>query len=153
MAFLAEEAKKIGAEVSFILGCKSGEDVLFEERLKKKGIRFYCSTDDGSYGYKGYSTDMLEEFIDKNHVDFVYSCGPEIMMKKVIEICDKHKIGCEISLERHIKCGFGVCGSCCLDNTGWRVCKDGPVFTKEQAKKIYEFGRYKRSKSGKKVKL
>lgn len=153
LAFLAEEAKKIGTDVSFILGCKSKQNIVFEKRLKKAGIKFYCSTDDGSYGYKGYSTDLLRDFIEKNHVDMVYTCGPEIMMKKVVEICEKNNINCEISLERYMKCGFGLCGSCCLDNTGWRVCKDGPVFTKEQAKKIYEFGKYKRDKSGKKVKL
>ena len=52
-----------------------------------------------------------------------------------------------------MKCSIGICGSCCLDNTGWRVCKEGPVFDKEKVIQITEFGEYKRDKSGSKVLL
>ena len=59
----------------------------------------------------------------------------------------------EISLERYLKCGVGVCGSCSLDGTGWRVCKEGPVFTLEELKRITEFGMYKRDGSGRRMKI
>ena len=110
-------------------------------------------TDDGSFGTKGFCTDCVEGMIAKERIDRVFCCGPEIMMKNVLSICNSKGVPGEFSLERYMKCGFGVCGSCCLDGTGWRVCKDGPVFTSDQLKKVTEFGSYRRDPSGKKVKI
>ena len=71
------------------------------------------------------------------------------MMKKVLELCNKYKIKCEASLERMMKCGFGICGACmCNDKL---VCKDGPVFNSRQLNGMSEFGNFARLKSGKKV--
>ena len=108
------------------------------------------STDDGSEGYKGYTTDILEEKLLKknNKIDKVYSCGPEIMMKKVVDICYKYKVSCEVSLERYMKCGFGVCGQCSVDLEGICICQDGPVFSGTKVGKIKEFGKYHRDKAG-----
>jgi dihydroorotate dehydrogenase electron transfer subunit len=60
----------------------------------------------------------------------IYCCGPDPMMKKVAEIADKYKAGCEVSLENSMACGFGVC-LCCVTPTlqgNQRVCVEGPVF-------------------------
>ena len=73
------------------------------------------------------------------------------MMKYVLKLA--RDIPVELSLERFLKCAGGLCGQCCLDPTGWRVCVEGPVFNKEQIEQITEFAEYKREKSGKKVKL
>ena len=127
--------------------------MLFEKRMQLAGIRTYFATDDGSYGFKGYTTDMLKEVIAKHKIDRVYTCGPEIMMKFVAEICEKVNVPCEISMERYMKCGFGICGQCCVDATGERICKEGPVFSDKMIKRIFEFGKYKRSASGRKVEL
>ena len=80
-----------------------------------------------------------------------FVCGPEIMMKCVFDICEEHKIPCQLSLERYMSCGFGVCGKCAIDDMC--VCKDGPVFNSEQLRKLTEFGKFARLKSGKLVKL
>ena len=81
----------------------------------------------------------------------VYSCGPEIMAKAVFDLCEKHKINCEISLERYMRCGFGVCGACaCSDKL---VCKDGPVFNSKELRNMQDFGSSALLKSGKKVPL
>ena len=72
-------------------------------------------------------------------------------MKKVMDICQKHKIPMEASLERYMKCGYGICGSCCVDPNGLRMCKEGPCIDKEIAKKVTEFGLYHRDASGKKI--
>ncbi len=153
LAFLADEAHKKGIKVDFIIGAKTKELLPYIERMKKAGITTHICTDDGSYGIKGFTTDVLKKILKENKVDMVYTCGPEIMMKFVIGICDEHNIPCEISLERYMKCGFGICGQCCVDPTGWRICKDGPVFSKQQARQITEFAKYKRDAAGKKVKL
>ncbi len=130
-----------------INGARNKDCLLYQKRFKKMLI----ATDDGTCGRKCFTTDILEEVLAKNKIKIVYTCGPEIMMKKVIGICNKHKIECEASLERIMKCGFGVCGACmCNDKL---VCKDGPVFTSEQLSKMSEFGNFARLKSGKKASL
>ncbi len=153
MGFLADELKKKGIDVNFMIGAKSKQYLIYLGRMKKAGIRTLVTTDDGSFGIKGFTTELLKKFIGKNRIDKVYSCGPEIMLKFVAEICEKANIPCEISMERYMKCGFGVCGQCCVDNIGIRVCKEGPVFSGKTIRKIEEFGKYKRTASGKKVGL
>ena len=72
-------------------------------------------------------------------------------MKKVLDMCNKHKVECEASLERIMKCSFGICGFCmCNDKL---VCQDGHVITSAQLNKMPEFGNFARLKSGKKVTL
>lgn len=153
LGLLADEFKKRNADVHFIIGARSKEYILFKDRMKQTGIKTYFATDDGSFGFKGYTTNILEKFLSKNKVDMVYTCGPEIMMKFVIGICDKFNVPCEVSLERFFKCGIGLCGQCCMDNSGAMICKDGPVFPSSAVKNLLEFGKYKRKKSGKKVKF
>ena len=70
-------------------------------------------------------------------------------MKKVLEICNKHKVECEASLERYMSCGFGICGKCAINNK--LVCIDGPVFNSKQLSKMSEFGNFARLKSGRRV--
>src|SRR3989338_3144200 len=137
LAFLADEAVKRKIKVNFIMGARSGINLLFLDRMKKIANTI-AVTDDGSFGFKGFATSAMEEFLKNKKIDKVFSCGPEMMMKRVAEICERNKIECELSLERYMKCGFGVCGQCCLDPTGWRVCKERPVFSMEQVKQITE---------------
>ena len=134
-----------------INGARSKDQLLYLKRFKNKNM--LTVTDDGSYGRKCFTTEVLEELLEnkKNKIKIVYTCGPEIMMKKILNICNKHKVECEASLERIMKCGFGICGACmCNDKL---VCKDGPVFTSAQLNKMPEFGNSARLKSGKKVSL
>ena len=73
------------------------------------------------------------------------------MMKGIYDILNEKNIDYEFSLERYMKCAIVICGQCCLDPTGWRVCAEGPVFNKENLSKVSEFGKYKRDASGKKL--
>ena len=91
-------------------------------------------TEDGTVGFKGTTVDLLKDLLKKQHLQKVYACGPERMLYKVVELCKDHGIECEVSLERHIKCGFGVCGQC--DCGGQRVCIDGPVFNTEELSRM-----------------
>jgi dihydroorotate dehydrogenase electron transfer subunit len=152
MAFLANELKKIGSKVIFITGSRNADYILYKNRMQLANIEMQIATDDGSQGYKGFATDLLDIALEKNpQIEMVYTCGPEIMMKKIIDICEKHQKQCEVSMERYMKCGFGVCGQCCVDNLGVRVCKEGPVFDSARVKEMFEFNKYKRDASGKKI--
>lgn len=144
LRFLGEEAIKNNCNVQFITGAKVSNEVLFKNVFPET----YIATDDGSEGIRGFTTDILKERLENNKIDRVYTCGPELMMKKVVDICDSSNIECEVSLERYMKCGFGVCGQCVMDPEGICVCKEGPVFNSKRLKDFSEFGKYHRDKSG-----
>ncbi|MDD5148792.1 MAG: dihydroorotate dehydrogenase electron transfer subunit, partial [Candidatus ainarchaeum sp.] len=112
----------------------------------------YITTDDGSEGEKGFTTGVLERLLQKEKFCSVFACGPEIMLSRVFEICEKNKINCQLNLERFMRCGgMGICGQCAINE--WLVCRDGPVFRNEQLRKMLEFGKFARLKSTKKVSL
>ena len=152
LAFLADEAVKRKIKVDFIIGAKNKDYLLYLKRFENTKVKLHIATDDGSHGIKGFTTDLLAGLMNKR-IDKIYTCGPEIMMKYVLKIANARNIPVELNLERYMKCGAGLCGQCCVDPTGWRVCVEGPVFNKEQIEQISEFAEYKREKSGKKVKL
>ncbi|QQR83869.1 dihydroorotate dehydrogenase electron transfer subunit [Candidatus Peregrinibacteria bacterium] len=145
---LSQKAIEKGVEVIAILGARNEKYLVYEEKFKKLGCKTLVSTDDGSKGHKGYSTDVLEQVLNEEAADCVYTCGPEKMMVKVAEMAQVKGMDCEVSLERYMKCGFGICGQCCMDNTGIRICKDGPVLRGESALAHPEFGKYTRTASG-----
>ena len=151
LAPLAERSKKDGADITIIIGARSDEDMIFEKRFSKTG-KVILTTDDGSVGKKGFVTDALSE-LDTDAFDKIYVCGPELMMKFVMDVLiQKNAIQkAEFSMERYFKCGIGVCGSCCIDALGVRVCKEGPVF-KAKVIQDSEFGKYHRDASGKRIK-
>jgi len=134
-----------------ILGAKSADEILFLENLQVIQSKFFIlkiCTDDGTMGHHGMATDLAAEMLEEEKFNIIYTCGPELMMKKVFDLSKKHKITLQACLERIIKCGIGICGQCTLDPLGLRVCKDGPVFNDNQLSKLYDFGRFKRDFSG-----
>ena len=147
LAFLADRARNRGLEVTTILGAKKKNELLFLDRFKRVGDAL-VSTDDGSYGDAGSVTGLLE-VVSLEGYDQIYTCGPEAMMSKVLRICEDLKITSrlQLSIQRYIKCGIGLCGSCCIDPSGLRACKEGPVFTGDQLSGS-EFGVYIRDASG-----
>jgi len=145
IASLARLIKELNCEA--IIGAKTREELLFKGRFE----RAEYTTDDGSYGYKGVTTELLEKKLKAGKYSVVYTCGPEIMMKKVFELCKRFNVECEASLERFMRCGFGVCGSCACNNR--IVCKEGPVFDSKALRDMKDFGNYAILKSGRKEKL
>ena len=148
----ADAAFAAGSEVHTILGARSVEDLLFEERFAEAG-EVYVSTDDGSKGTKGFVTDVLKG-LNLLAYDRIAVCGPEIMMASVFRLLEDRNVleKAEFSLHRYFKCGIGVCGACCIDKSGLRVCKDGPVFSGVQLLDS-ELGKYTRDASGRRVKI
>jgi dihydroorotate dehydrogenase electron transfer subunit len=150
LAPLAEYATGVGAEVTTILGARNADELVFKNRFFEAGT-LHITTDDGSEERRGFVTDTLSE-LDLSAYDRIYTCGPEVMMARVFDILqDAGALDrSEFSLHRYFKCGIGVCGACCMDPSGLRVCKDGPVFNGTQLVGS-EFGKYKRSASGQRV--
>jgi dihydroorotate dehydrogenase electron transfer subunit len=148
IAPVAEELIKKKISATIILGAKNKEELFFENRLNKSKLKIYLATDDGSKGFRGLATDLANNLIQKNKFDTVLTCGPEVMMKKLYDIC--LNISLQASLERYMKCGIGICGQCCVGE-GLRVCKEGPVFDKKMLKNIKDFGVFKRNAAGIKI--
>ncbi|MBN2110418.1 MAG: dihydroorotate dehydrogenase electron transfer subunit [Methanosarcinaceae archaeon] len=149
VALLAEDAMSQGACVTTILGARNADELLFVDRFISCG-GLSMTTDDGSAHRCGFVTDILKE-TDTSGFDRIYSCGPEMMMRYVGRIQEEQGSleKTEFSLHRYFKCGIGVCGACCMDRQGLRVCRDGPVFNAMQLVDS-EFGKYMRGPSGNK---
>lgn len=151
MYFLAEQAIANGCEVEFIVGARSEDLLLYTEQIEElKGANLHIATDDGSLGHHGYNTQLLEKIIAEKKIDCIYTCGPEMMMKRVSEIALEKQIAAQISVERYMKCGFGICGNCVNDGTGAPSCKKGPVMHLEDVLKLKDFGKYHRDAEGNK---
>ena len=117
-------------EITILMGSKTKEEVFFENLatriLKEKKHQVIVATEDGSYGEKGFVTDVLAKLVEKTKFDAIYTCGPEIMMHKIVQLANSKGIFVQASIERMMKCGIGICGSCCMDDV--LVCRDGTVF-------------------------
>jgi dihydroorotate dehydrogenase electron transfer subunit len=125
------------------IGAQDKASLIFVDRLMELIPNTTCSTDDGSFGRKCYVTDTIEDILTSNKIDLILTCGPEIMMRKVLDLAESKNIEIQASLERKMKCGVGLCGSCCIGvDNDISVCKDGPIFNKEQLKSIPQFGQY-----------
>jgi len=115
-----------------LIGGRSSADVLAADDLESLGVDVRLATEDGSLGIKGFVTLLLKDILDeKLPGTVIYSCGPEPMLKAVGLLASQAKAPCQLSLEAHMGCGFGVCLGCVVKNREGRyirVCKEGPVF-------------------------
>ena len=148
-----EKASIMGVEVHVVSAASTLNELLFSDRIQKSGAKLLTCTDDGSHGFCGFGTDLAENALSEDNYDMVVSCGPEIMMKKLFQLAEMFKVPGQFSLERYMKCGMGLCGQCCVDDQGWRICVEGPVFWTNELRMITEFGEYKRDASGIKHKI
>jgi len=148
---------------SFIIieGAKNKNNIIFLNENDFNMIQnfklIYC-TDDGSYGMKGTAVEQFQKEINtypKEKIKdlIVYTCGPEKMMYRIFKICEEKNIPLNASLERIMRCGCGICGLCAIDPTGVLVCKDGPIFTLDELKRMGDFGFFSRDFTGKKEAL
>jgi len=149
--FTAYHAVQAGCEIDFIIGARREDLLIYTDKVKNlKGATLHIATDDGSVGHKGYNVQILEKLMTEKKFDTVMTCGPEVMMAAVARLCEKNSTAAQISLERYMKCGFGLCGQCVVDPIGETSCTKGPVVSLEYIKKVDEFGKYHRDALGKK---
>lgn len=138
------------ARVGLAMGSRTAGEVLFEARARAlargREIRIEVATDDGSRGVAGTAVDAARALLDSGGYDAAYTCGPEPMMAALVAEAAARGIPAQASVERVMKCGVGICGSCCMDDR--LVCCDGTVFGGEYLSSSADFGRSSRSKSG-----
>jgi dihydroorotate dehydrogenase electron transfer subunit len=133
-----------------ILGAKTKGELVLTDAIKEIGVETLFSTDDGTLGHKGTASALLEETIDSaGKIDTIYTCGPEQMIASVAGTAAKWSIWGQAALERIMKCGIGLCGSCAINHE--LVCRNGPVFDLTDLKGLREFGNAKRDSSGRLV--
>ncbi len=145
---IATDLIKKGNQVDVIPASQTKDELLYMTSLEELGANVFPCTDDGSFGFEGFATDRTISLLEERSYDIAFICGPEIMMKGIFKILEDAKINAEFSMERYMKCALGICGHCCVDKTGWRICVEGPVFDMESLKLITEFGEYHRDASG-----
>ena len=116
-----------GKTPTVILGFNSACDVFYEKEFRALGAKVLVTTADGSYGTKGFVTNVMEDL----DYSYFYTCGPEPMLKAVHKAT---KTSGQMSFEERMGCGFGACMGCsCKTLTGYkRICKEGPVMEKEE---------------------
>lgn len=121
-----------GVKADAIVGCKSKNYLLFEDDMKKVADNLFIATDDGSYGYKGFVTDLFKDLVDRQSkkYDRVVIIGPMIMMKFAAKLTKEYGIKTIVSLNSIMVDGTGMCGACrvTVDGKTRFTCVDGPEF-------------------------
>ncbi|MCL2488228.1 MAG: dihydroorotate dehydrogenase electron transfer subunit [Oscillospiraceae bacterium] len=124
-------AQYYGENAAVITGFRGGKSAILQQDFAAATEKapLLC-TDDGSAGFYGFTTQLLERHLAENAAEILYTCGPAVMMKRVAEIAAEHGIRCYVSMEERMACGVGACLGCvCKTKNGHtRVCADGPVF-------------------------
>ncbi|MGF6376910.1 dihydroorotate dehydrogenase electron transfer subunit [Clostridiales Family XIII bacterium PM5-7] len=125
---LAKALLANGKKPQVILGYNSEEELILLDAFRTIGIEPIITTVDGSVGIRGFVTDAMKDL----NFDYVYTCGPEAMLKAVYDYAPDG----QFSFEARMACGFGACMGCtCETKYGYkRICKDGPVLEKEEIK-------------------
>ena len=134
-----------------IIAARTHNDVIMDGIAEKHARNLWIATDDGSRGFHGNAVQLMRERVAEKHYDCVIACGPEVMLWFTYQACKELGLDCQLSLERYMKCGAGVCGCCVMDDS--RVCRDGPVFDSEKLAKLTEFGVSNRDACGRTVKF
>ena len=126
---LARRMLERGQNPTIALGFRTGQDAFYLEEFAALGCRVFVATEDGSLGTKGFVTDCVKNYLPE--ADYAFVCGPTPMLKAVYGL--EQLKGGQFSFEARMACGFGACVGCTIPtaNGPKRVCKDGPVFRKE----------------------
>lgn len=155
--FLIEKLLERNISITLFHGAQTKKELAFRKYFENladnnKKFLYKPSTDDGSYGFSGFSTECWSASLNNGEqYDQLYTCGPELMMYAAYQIAQERKIPIEACLaDRYFKCAIGLCGQCTVDPVGLRLCIDGPVFNQDQLKEISDFGKYGRDKYGRK---
>ncbi|HDD34123.1 MAG TPA: dihydroorotate dehydrogenase electron transfer subunit [Thermofilaceae archaeon] len=150
---LAESLRAEGIRTTAVLGFKTRRKALLLEEFREVVDKLIIATDDGTLGFRGLAPDFAFKELNRGGYDVVYTCGKERMMVKVVTEAVRRGLEVQASLERLVKCGIGICGSCALEPLGLRVCTDGPVFDGDVLVLLEDFGRWWRDMAGRRVPL
>lgn len=125
---LAKKLVKEGKKPTAILGFNSADEIFLKDEFEALGVKTFIATADGSVGTRGFVTDVMK---NTDSYTYFYTCGPEPMLRAVY---NESKTDGEFSFEERMGCGFGACVGCtCKTKYGnKRICRDGPVLSKEE---------------------
>ena len=125
-----------GVAFDAVVGAQTAGRLWGTDELRELGAgEVVVTTDDGTAGRAGFTTDALADLLAERPYDAVYACGPEVMMAGVARLAREAGAACRVSMERMMSCGFGACATCNVamaDGTYKSCCKDGPVFDAEE---------------------
>ena len=112
MAPIITAAEAVGdpARVDVAIGARNAGEIIFEERARAASNDVRVTTDDGSYGLEGTVVSLADTMMKEKSYGMVLGCGPEIMNKFLLKACEGNGVPCQLSLERLMKCGAGLCG-------------------------------------------
>lgn len=127
---ISKALKEAGNKVYMISGARTKKLLFWEDKMKNVCTELYMTTDDGSYGIKGFGTTVLQQIIDREKVDYVIAVGPMPMMRAVAELTRNKGIYTEASMNPIMVDGTGMCGACRVTVGGKTkfACVDGPDF-------------------------
>lgn len=128
---LAKRLREERKQFDFVEGAQTARQVVFEADMRALGAGiFSATTDDGTYGAKGFAHEEVRRLLAENTYDQMYVCGPTPMMQAVAAVAHEAHVPCQVSLETNMACGFGACAVCAVDTvTGKKgACMNGPVF-------------------------
>ena len=133
---LVKQARAQNLQVDVCLGAKNQGGLLLVEAFETAGCKVSCATEDGSAGYHGLITDVVEGALQKFKYDALCACGPVGMLTALASLCQRYQVNYQLSWEAYMRCGMGLCGSCEMPvsydsnlPSGWLACYDGPVFS------------------------
>jgi dihydroorotate dehydrogenase electron transfer subunit len=149
LVFLASRAIQMGIATTVAVGARTAAQLLYVDRFSDLGAEVRVATEDGTEGHAGPVTDLAAQLVEQEVKPAIYACGPEQMLVALHRLSRERALPGQFSLERYMKCGFGICGQCALD--GFLVCQDGPVFDVEQLDRVRDFGRFRRTATGRRV--
>jgi len=121
--------------VTFMMGAGTADSLGVISFLDGRDITVLTSTDDGSAGFHGLVSELLENSIAELNPAAVFTCGPRAMMRAVAHTAEKASIPCQVSLEERMACGIGACLGCAIQKKDGRIvrsCIDGPVFNADE---------------------
>jgi dihydroorotate dehydrogenase electron transfer subunit len=147
LRYLAKTLRRSGCAFSAVFGAASARDIMFLAEYEEKS---WCQlvTEDGSAGMKRLVTDGLEDLITDHSFRSIAACGPQGMLDEIQRILRPHRTDYQLAFERYMKCGIGLCGTCCVEGTGIRVCAEGPVLSRADLER-WRSGMMEMSKSRK----
>jgi dihydroorotate dehydrogenase electron transfer subunit len=128
-----------GEQLLILAGARRRDLLVGLDEFRALGAEVRIATDDGSHGYPGYVTDLLQHALEDPIDSAVYACGPNRMLEVVAQMCLARGVSCQVSLDAPMPCGIGVCLGCAVkvatpDGGVWykRACIEGPVFRAEE---------------------
>ncbi len=142
LSFLATRLVSLidkGQRLTILSGARRRDLLVGLDEFRALGAEVFIATEDGSQGYAGLVTDLLEQVLNEPVSCAVYACGPNRMLKVVSELCLQRQVPCQVSVEAPMPCGVGACGGCAVrvplpEGGVWyrRACVEGPVFSAEE---------------------